>query len=456
MNKYTVIAFSFFICLWCCRSLVGISPQELLTKKAQELYQNGSYEQALIYYKLAGFEYSDNLSDLMILGNLSMLCDKQEEGKKIFKRMLEINPTCYPALGNLGCLFMGEGNFEKAKEIYEYLLTKAPYDRLVIFNLSRTYLTLGELGKGFKLQKILYDTEKKNVLDRKWDGNQSLAGKHFLITLEEHCFGDLFQFIRYAKEIKEKGAYVSMEVHRPLVTLISLCPYIDQVIAQGESYPDYDFYLPLREFPMVLQTKLDSIPSKIPYLYADESLVANWREKLIANNNIKVGLCWQGRTKETVASDSNMERHICNKRAFSLSLYSSLALIEGISFYILQKLDTLDEMQSESNGNFIVHDFGPDFDKSHGSFMDTAAIMKNLDLVITVDTSIAHLAGALGVRTWVIIPFMPNWRWMLTRNDSPWYPTMMLFRQQERNGWDHVVISLEKALQKFVQERKSK
>ena len=199
---------------------------------------------------------------------------------------------------------------------------------------------------------------------------------------------------------------------------------------------------------MLLKTKTTAdIPAKIPYIYADNVLTKEWKEKLSGDNNVKVGLCWTGVTS---LGENYILDYTKVKRSIPLKKLAPLADSGNVSFYSLQ----ISEDLNTGSDRFIIHDFGLDFDKRHGAFMDTAAVMKNLDVVITTDTSIVHLAGALGIKTWLLLPFSAEWRWLIDRVDSPWYPTARLFRQPKIGDWDSVVQDVKNELKKVAKHKK--
>jgi hypothetical protein len=203
------------------------------------------------------------------------------------------------------------------------------------------------------------------------------------------------------------------------------------LVGQGDELPPFDVQAPLESLPGIFHTSLRDIPATIPYLFADPGLVQRWRQELGGVAGFKIGIAWRG--SPTFKNDRD--------RSIRLSCFEPLAGLPGIHLFSLQKGAGAEELQ-ETRDRFPVAELGSRLE----DFMDTAAVMKNLDLVITCDTAVAHLAGALGVPVWVAIPFAPDWRWLLGRSDSPWYPTMRLFRQERRGDWRGVFRRVEVAL----------
>jgi hypothetical protein len=198
---------------------------------------------------------------------------------------------------------------------------------------------------------------------------------------------------------------------------------IDRLAGRGEKLPAFDVRAPLEGLPGIFHTVLRDIPAAIPYLFADPGLVERWRQELGGITGFKIGIAWQGNPK----NENNRNRSI------PLSCFEPLAGVPGVQLVSLQKEAGVEQLQDVAE-RFSIRELGSRLQ----DFMDTAAVLMNLDLVLTCDTAVAHLAGALGVPVWVALPFVPDWRWLLDRSDSPWYPTMRLFRQQSRGDWQGV------------------
>ena len=200
-------------------------------------------------------------------------------------------------------------------------------------------------------------------------------------------------------------------------------------------------HVPLVSLPLILDTTLETVPDEVPYVSIDEQLIETWRERLDGHRGFKVGIAWQGSTKYNAD----------NYRSIPLRHFARLAKVAGVQLFSLQTGEGRHQL-TELADQFPITDFGPEFDKTSGSFMDTAAVMKNLDLVISSDTSIVHLAGALGVPLWVMLTTSADWRWLDRRNDSPWYPTMRLFRQTRLDDWNELLDRVAGQLAKAVDD----
>ena len=239
--------------------------------------------------------------------------------------------------------------------------------------------------------------------------------------------GDTIHFLRYARVLKERGARVVLAAQRPLGRLLTSHPDVDELFLLGstEIAPRADFVLPLLSVAGALGTTVATIPREIPYLSADPALTDQWREELAKIEGFKIGIAWQG----------VREFHADRWRSIPLAQFSPLAAVPGVKLISLQKGFGSEQVATV---DFPVLDFTGRLDEAAGPFMDTAAILRNLDLVVTADTVIAHLAGALGVPVWLALQFEPEWRWLADRDDTPWYPTMRLFRQTAFGQWPDV------------------
>ncbi len=256
----------------------------------------------------------------------------------------------------------------------------------------------------------------------RWHG-EPLVGRTLLLVAEQGL-GDTLHFLRYAREFKSLGARVMLVCQPALVPLLSSYADVDELIARDvqRALPDCGYYLPLLSAPGALRTNARTIPGDAPYLAADSTLDTKWRQELTVVDGFKIGIAWQG------SRDFPLDRW----RSIPLQQFSPLARLAGVQLVSLQKGFGSEQIATV---DFPVIDWANRLDDSTGAFMDTAAVLCNLDLVVTSDTAIAHLAGALGVPVWVALSFSANWRWLRDREDSPWYPTMRLFRQTEYGHW---------------------
>jgi tetratricopeptide (TPR) repeat protein len=267
-----------------------------------------------------------------------------------------------------------------------------------------------------------------------WRGDDAIAGKTILLHSEQGL-GDTIQFCRYAPLVAERGAHVILEVQSPLKRLMADIPGVTQVIAKGEPRPAYDFHCPLLSLPLAFGTRLETIPPSRLRAHAEASI--DWTPRLGPNHRPRAGLAWSGSATHKRDQDR------------SIALRAMLPLLDiEATFVSLQK-----EVRASDAGLLKERSDILDLRDSLGDFSDTAALVSQLDLVISVDTSVAHLAGALGKPVWVLLNDVPDWRWLLGRDDSPWYPTARLFRQDATCDWDRVIARVHGALREFVAVR---
>lgn len=383
------------------------------------------------------------------LGNLYNIVNRLDESLAIYEaldRQLPNNPSI---IYNIAFTHKKLGDLPKALPFYNRVLELDPNHSEALFSRGLAYLVIGEFEKGWHGYEWRYCRPSQGSLrtypQPRWDGSD-LQGKTILIHAEQGL-GDTFQFIRYAKLIKEKNGTVIAAVQKPLITLMKNCPYIDQVVSVDDTPPAFDVHSPLLSLPYVMKTRIETVPNEIPYLYPDEKLIQSWKDKLAADKNFKIGICWQGNDNYATP----MLRTTVAQKSVHPREFEPICQVPGISVYSLQKTTGTDQLKEIPNTMRVIT-FDGDFDQSHGRFMDTAAVIKNLDLIITVDTSISHLASALGTPTWIMLPNPADWRWMIDRNDSPWYPNITrLFKQPTPGDWQSMIQEVAGELKKHIE-----
>jgi len=350
------------------------------------------------------------------------------EAKACYQRALALNPEHVSAQANLASVLEREGDRATAAYYLERALAASPENAEGRFLRGTMWLSEGRFAEGwreFEQRANCHCTPQRHFRQPRWDG--SPLGSKTLLLYSEYGMGDVLHFIRYAPLVQARSpaARVLVEVQRGLLPLLKASGF-SNVVARDEAGDGFDVQLPLMSLPAVFETTLESVPSAIPYLSADGVRIAEWRRRLSGMGGFNVGVHWQGSV--SYASD--------RERSFALSCLAPLAEVPGVQLISLQKGAGSEQMAVDSVG-FSVLTF-PDLDESGGAFMDTAALMANLDLVITCDSAPGHLAGALGVPVWIALAVAPDWRWMLERRDSPWYPTVSLFRQNTLGDWSDV------------------
>jgi len=275
---------------------------------------------------------------------------------------------------------------------------------------------------------------ERNFAQPQWDGSP-LEGRTLLLHAEQGL-GDAIQFIRYLPLVAQNGGNIVLECQPELQRLFQRMAPDLPVLAMGQALPAFDVHCPLMSLSRVFSTDLGNIPQTVPYLHADAAEAALWGERLAGlGSSLKVALVWAG--NPTNKND--------RKRSLKLASLAPLAEVPGVRFISLQKGDATAEARTLPAGVALI-----DVAEDLKDFADTAALLANLDLVISVDTAVVHLAGAMGRPVWTLLPFAPDWRWLLGRADSPWYPTMRLFRQPAIGDWDAVIAEVREQLQLLV------
>jgi tetratricopeptide (TPR) repeat protein/ADP-heptose:LPS heptosyltransferase len=409
---------------------------EVMNDLAASLADQGKLDEAADYCRRALALKPDYVEAYSNLGNALAKQSSIAEALAAYRRAIELKPDYAEAYGNLGIALTKQGEFAEASAAYERALELKPDFVGARWNRALFRLLTGDFAQGwpeYEWRWKLPQAPARNFSQPLWDGGVA-HGKTILLHAEQGL-GDILQFIRYAPLVKLSGAKVVFECPQSLLPLVADCRGVDQLVGKGSTLPPFDAQSPLLSLPGILHTDLATIPAEVPYLFADPQLVGRWREELRSFSGFKIGIAWQGNPK--YPEDKS--------RSFPLIHFEPLAQLEGVRLLSLQKGAGSEQLRSVV-GRFSVTDLGSQLDLAGGAFMDTAAAMASLDLVITSDSAVAHLAGALGVPVWVALPRIPDWRWLLDRSDSPWYPTMRLFRQRTSGDWNGVFDEIRDAL----------
>jgi tetratricopeptide (TPR) repeat protein len=374
---------------------------------------------------------------------------RPKEALDSFVRSLVLNGGAADTYINMGVVQKMLGQHPEAAGSFRRALDRKPDDPTASLELAFLHLTLGEFTQGWplyeaRLRMPAVAGPPHRLVAPRWDGSASLAGKVLLVHAEQGL-GDTLQFCRYVPLLTAQGARVVFEVMPSLKALLRSLPNDIQVLARGEPLPSVDYHCPLLSLPLAFDTQLSTIPQAVPYLAAERERVTRWAEPLQARAGLRIGIAWQG--------NPNVERLIWARgRSMPLAALEPLATMPRISLVSLQKGPGIEQLRDCAFRDRML-DLGSDFDRGPDAFLDTAAVMAGLDLVICSDTSVAHLAGALGRPVWVALSTTPDWRWMQGRNDSPWYPTMRLFRQPRAGEWHEVVAAIQEALRPLALSR---
>jgi tetratricopeptide (TPR) repeat protein len=374
-------------------------------------------------------------SRVIILDNLGRYTDALND----IDRMLGLQPNHLDAINNSGMILARLGRFEESLICYNRSLSLKHDQPQAQYNRSLIRLALGDWIRGFQEFESRWNTAPLNRarltgLGPLWTGPDQELHRKTLLLYHEQGYGDTFQCVRYVPLLVDRGAKVILAVPPALASLMRSLPGISEVVADLQTVPPHDFQCPLMSLPLAFRTTPDTVPAPVPYLYADRSRVDEWSQRLGPRLKPRIGLAWSGRRYAPI----NYPRDV------SLAALRPILLLDA-EFISLQKemsdadrstLDRLPHLQRLGEGL--------------NGFSDTAALIENLDLVITVDTAIAHLAGALGKPVWLMNRYAACWRWLQDRDDSPWYPTLRQFRQSTVSDWTSVISAVRDAAAEFL------
>jgi tetratricopeptide (TPR) repeat protein len=393
---------------------------------------------------------------------------RNEDAANQFRQCLTLQPGFPPALNNLANTLRDLGRSEQAIPVYQAALVARPNHPPTLHNLGLAYRDLqmlddamrcfdtalaydsshhecrlsramlliqrGHFLPGWNEYEARFDVTRANArrdFEPRWDG-QNPEGQTLLLYAEQG-FGDAIQFSRYATLLAERHATVVVHCQPELAELFQSLRGVDQIITTGDALPKFDACRGMMSMPLVFGTTLESVPNETPYLRADQAKVRRWR-RIIEPGGIRVGLVWAG------AAGYGNDR----QRSLTLENFSPILRTPDVQFFSLQKGAATEQIAQ------LPAEIRPlNLSAELNNFADTAAAIENLDLVISVDTAVAHLAGALDKPVWTMIPFAPDWRWMSDREETPWYPTMRLFRQKHRGDWGDVITNIAEALKTF-------
>lgn len=402
-------------------------------------YDLADFRKAAEAYHAATRLAPDNAPAFAAMGNALFELGRLDDTLKCYRRALELEPDNALYHYNLGRTLRDLHAFDAAEAAYGKALALDPSLASAHLNLGLLRLLRGKFETGlpeYEWRKTKPDARKDSDLAAQpWLGKEDLAGKSILLHAEQGL-GDTLQFLRYVELVRERGALVTLAVQPGLMPLVRRSIAGVEVVSSRDPLPRTQFHTHLLSLPLAFRTELATVPAPAPYLTADPDRVERWRAHLGAHG-FRIGICWQGSTLE-----------IDKGRSFPLSCFGGVARIPGVRLISLHK--GVGEAQLDDAADLPVETLGPDFDPPGASFEDTAAVMMNCDLVLTSDTAVAHLAGALGRPVWVVLKRLPDWRWLLERNDSPWYPTMRLFRQTVDGLWSGPFAEVETALQNLL------
>ena len=426
---------------------------------AEALWRCQRYDEAMPAARRAAQLAPQDPRAMVLLGNTLQTLAMFADAADAYRRAMQLDPRAFDPPSNLALTLLKMGRAEEALAIYDQVCARWPDNADALANRSLALLTLGRYERGFAEYEARWRTAwigQYRFEQPRWDGADP-AGKTVLL-MNEQGLGDTLHFVRYAPLLADRGATVLVAAGPELRSVIETVRGVARVVTEralrgeivtlGDDVPRWDCYAPLSSLPGLFKTTLETIPADVPYVGVDEARVARFRKLLAAgrggggggdNANFKVGIVWAGTAG-----------HINDRaRSASLAAFAPLAAVPGVTFYSLQKGPPAAQASSPPPGMTLVA-LG---DELH-DFADTAALLESLDLLISVDTSVVHLAGARAKPVWTLLAAGPDWRWMLARSDSPWYPTMRLFRQPQPGAWRPVMEQVADELRALVARRR--
>jgi tetratricopeptide (TPR) repeat protein len=454
---------------------LSLQPRDAMTlrKRGQLLLTLQRIPEAIADFAASAALAPDDTETHFVQGVALALQQQHETALRSFERALELNPRSAEVLNNRGvalgqlsrheealasflrAIANAPANIEahtnaantlttlqrhaEAQQYFDLALSIKPQDSSLLWGKARALLSLGDFHQGWPLYEARLQLEHLRSLRRhadlpRWQGRESIEGRALLVYAEQGL-GDTVQFCRYLPLLEARGAKVIFEVQPGLKTLLQTsrlaqAPTPARILAVDEPLPPFDLATPLLSLPWLLGTELDTIPADVPYLAADPTQKTSWQGKLAALPGLKVGMAWQGNI-ETEKHGGYIGR------SSGLAAAASLAEVLGVTLVSLQK-GAPSQQRAQVPFAAKVLELTDPLVMGAAEMMDTVALMSALDLIVTTDTLTAHLAGALGIPVWVVLGASPDWRWLTEREDSPWYPTMRLFRQRAGGGWSEV------------------
>jgi hypothetical protein len=384
------------------------------------------------------------------LGNILQNSGRLVESLDYYRKALVEQPDHPQIFSNIAITLQELGRMDEAIAYYQRAIQLKPDFALARTNLAMLHLLIQDFDRGWPEYEQRFLCPNVQLIEplnlQKWDGDNSFNGE--LVLVAEQGLGDTMQFARYAKELRKTGLRVSLQADPKLLPVLATMDPKIAVYEPGRVYRN-DFprgtlreqrWYPLMSLPQLLKTRGTTIPAEVPYLFGDAERVELWKGKLQSSAKLRVAVAWQG---NPVAETGNIKG-----RSFELAELAEIAALSGLELVSLQKFYGAEQL---ANCGFVDRFTACQSEINESvDFVDTAAILLSCDLVVTADTAIAHLAGALGVTTWVVLKKIPEWRWQLNRFDSPWYPTMRLFRQKQRGVWAGAFADIQRELEKML------
>jgi tetratricopeptide (TPR) repeat protein len=416
---------------------------EAFNNRGLTLQELRRLDEALQSYDAAIALSPDHVDAFNNRGNALKDLKRFDEALESYDKAIALNPEYAEAFNNRGITLQELMRLDEARKNYDKAIAlRADYADAC---LSRSLLSLLESKfiegwADYEWRKRIDGLSKTQSFSAPPLNSVSDLENKVVLVQSEQGLGDTIQFCRYIPMLIEAGAHVLFSPQRQLRSLMSSLNNRIEFVDVAVSEACFDCYAHLMSLPMIFSTEVGNVPASVPYLRADACRVETWRRK-IGSSGLKIGICWQGSVNKVDAG-----------RSFPVSLFKEISLIPEVRLISLHKGEGEKQLMALPSG-MSVETLGKEFDCGDQAFLDTAAVMMNMDVIITSDTAIAHLAGALGVPVWVALKHVPDWRWMLDRKDSPWYPTMRLFRQRAFDDWKSVFDEIETELRSLIRQR---
>jgi tetratricopeptide (TPR) repeat protein len=404
------------------------------------LQAQGLLDEAVASFRQAILIKPDYAEAFYNLGNAFYVQDKLEDTIACYLQAISNKPDYAEAYSNLGNALHAQGQLDEAIACYRQALVIKPNDIEASYNLSFPLLQQGKMEEGWSRYEkncMVIDSRKIGIQfeSTAWDGTP-LEGRTLFIHTPQGL-GDCLQFMRYVPMAKTRGGRIIVELHPAMCRLYENYPGIDAIVMSNKPQPEFDAHIPLMSLPYLFGTRMDTIPPIVPFHHALNEPVMRWTNRLDHIQGFRIGLVWAAGAGGRA-----------DGRSVPLSLFAPLSKIPGVTLVSVQKGDGATQI---SHCGFPILHLGNEID----DFADTAAILNKLDLLITVDTSVAHLGGTLGVTTWVLLKHVTDWRWFLDREDSPWYPSVRLFQQHAKKDWQGVIVRVATELATFAGQVKA-
>jgi tetratricopeptide (TPR) repeat protein len=419
-----------------------------LKQRADQCAAQEQFEEAIALYT---DYYSNHPYDIQALFNTALCLlkiGKITQAISLFESLLPLAHNTASIKYNIAYAYKVAGMLDTAIPLYEALIAEDPDHNDAHLALGFAYLQKGDFARGWQQHsRYLKRANKNGDALRTALATNTIAGKKIVLHYEGGL-GDTVLFVRYAQKLKNLGAEITCLVQKPLMPLLSRCPYIDRLEPYRQPLPEYDAIATLMSLPAIFGDTEENFPVSIPYIYPDPTLVTEWHEQLKGHDGIKVGITWQSDVHNDVS------RLPIARRGIPLALFEPLLKDPRFTFISLQCFEGTEQITQLSPAcRLITYE---DFDTEHGAFMDSAALIPNLDLVIAVDSAVANISGALGVPTLLLLPYVTDWRWIAGRTDSPWYPQHHIFKQPHPFDWATVVTEVTQYLESYYLQKKDR